>query len=338
MGKTIILKGTFQSFLKNKYGLFVLNFKGNNLTECKVVSGVNSKLSDAILTRNWLDIIDDLEEKKQAEGVNTWFTAELKKHIEKFLKNEKEENRNKLINILINNQRKDLSRFFTRIFQDVVADKNINFEFNIEEKTNEEIEAELDEKLNKTSEKKRIELENKWKQQFKLGNEAKFAPMALELAPVTGINITEVNHGDKIYVKLDPTGKDAEFFSKLLNAESSGEEIPIPATVLSNEKLPNDVQEIVVDLGNKIFSIIYESEEDVKVKPYDESSEEKSKLKKDNKKDKQEEHVMIEKTIPGGNLEEELKKDSKSFFFTISLLAIILMVLIILFILYGTKS
>ncbi len=334
MSKIIILKGTFQSFLKNKYGMFILKFEGNNLIESAVVAGANSKLSEATLTKNWLDVEDVLQEKKQSEGVNSWFSTELNKHIDTFFKNEKEENKNKLIKLLISNQRKDLSRFFTRLFSNVVPDKSINFEFNIEEKTDEEIEKEKDEKYNKTSEKKRKELEQQKRLQHNLPSEAKFAPMSLELAPVSGVNLNEINNGDMIYVKLDPAGPDAEYYSNMLKAEVNGEIVPLPAKVIYIDKLPDNTREIIVHIKDKIYSSIQEEEEEVKVKPYDSTEE----VKKQTKQQTQQQFERIEKSAVNEPAIEEEKKDSTRFYFIIGILGAILLTLIVLFIMYGTKS
>lgn len=324
-GKSIILKGTFQSFLKNKYGTFIMFFKGNQIQDAIAVAGANSNLSGLKLHSKWTEIEDFLLTKIESNESDVSFSQKLKDYLFNRLKTEKEENKNKIIHIMRTNNKKKLSAVFLHLFDNIIQDKNISFDFHIEEKNDEDIQKDREEKRKKINEKQKLENEKKKKEKFNIPLDSKIIDTFLVLAPVNGIPITQIKAGDLISVKIDESMQNSDYYINLLNAEEDGNLKPIKASVTEIQK--NDLGEylIIVKINNYTYSIINETE-NVKVKPYDVYVK---KLEKQDNKDQVK------------NLEEKTDKETKTkkidynFIIIIGVLAIVLITLIILFLIYG---
>ena len=320
---TIILKGTFQSFLINKYGTFLFIFKGNSLEKVKIVAGVNSELATADISKKWTTLEEQIENKLAGQQANPWFSTELEKHIIDRFKNENEETRNKVIHLLRSNNRKKLSTIFIHLFDTVISDKNITFDFNVEEKTEEEYLQDIKEKDKKYVEKMRIEQEKKIKDAFMLPMESTLAKTEFFLAPVVGVPISELGKGDMVYIKLDKTDPNANYLSTYLKAVQNDVIVPIPAAVHQTIKSGNNKFIVVMNLAKNIYSII-EDEEDIRIKPFDSTP-------------KNEQKIPPQKRIEDAAIEAEKNPSKKREIVPIiivSALIIALLTLIILFMVY----
>ncbi len=319
---TILLKGTFQSFLKNKYGTFLTIFRGNTAEKIKIVAGVNSELANADISKKWTNLEEQIENKLSTQQANQWFSTEMEKHVLSSFNNENEETRNKVIQLLRSNNRKKLSTIFIHLFDQVISDKNMTFDFNVEEKTEDEYQQDIKEKDKKYVERMRQEQEKKLKEAFMLPSDSLLAKGEFFLAPVVGVPITALAKGDKVYVKLDDTGHNADYFKTYLKAVQNGVSVPIPGIVFQTMKSDNNKVIAVMALAKNIFCII-EDEEDIRIKPFDETPQ--ADIKKE------------EKRIEDTALEPDKNEKKKDFLpiIVVSALAIILVTLIVLFVAYA---
>jgi len=247
----------------------------------------------------------------------------LEKHIIDRFKNENEETRNKVIHLLRSNNRKKLSTIFIHLFDTVISDKNITFDFNVEEKTEEEYLQDIKEKDKKYVEKMRIEQEKKIKDAFMLPMESTLAKTEFFLAPVVGVPISELGKGDMVYIKLDKTDPNANYLSTYLKAVQNDVIVPIPAAVHQTIKSGNNKFIVVMNLAKNIYSII-EDEEDIRIKPFDSTP-------------KNEQKIPPQKRIEDAAIEAEKNPSKKREIVPIiivSALIIALLTLIILFMVY----
>jgi len=265
-----IIKGRFKAIDTNTFGLFLI-FMNNNLKVAENITVIASHFSSLYETdpkTSWADVEERIFNLKWKGEFATSISRDIQTFMESTLKSDRAD---ELYSLIKQNSMSKVENLIFGTLMKPLGDKNIHIELSWENVTAEDIQLAKEARENKdsdSSEEPQDQAQEASSAEFDLDEGSVMLDIDLILAPVSGIPIFELQSGDNIMVKINPSTNRGRYFIDLLNAMHENEIVPVPATVSKVKINKFNEYSILVKIGEGIFGKTTETEQ-VKLKKYD---------------------------------------------------------------------
>ena len=277
----IVIKGRFKAIETNSFGIFLmfLDTESRNLESISVVASHFSSLYETDPKNHWSDVEEKIATLRWKGEFATSISNDIQNYLETSLRGDRSD---EIYSLIKQNASSKVENILFSLLMKPLGDRNIHIDMVWETVTSEEVnqvkEARHGKDEENTGEADPNEVQplaQEAETDFDIADGSVVLGINLILAPVSGIPIFELQPGDKIMVKIDPSTNRGKYFIDLLNATHENEVIPIPSTIEKVKVNQFNEYVILVKIGDGIFGKVLESEQ-VKLKRYDPDTDKKS--------------------------------------------------------------
>jgi hypothetical protein len=317
--KFAIIKGRFKAAGSNIFGLFIA-FVDKDLRMLDSAIGVVSSFSSLFAhdpAGSWKEIEDAIQIAKWEGNMIKNISNDLQMTLDQIRKDNSYQE--ELVEYVLSGSIKHIENFFIRLLEKILREKNIILEVDLEEATLSEIEKIRHDTLKKQVEERRDKSEDEG---IQLKDGDVMIPVFHILNPVSGKPIMNIKPGEFIWIRIDSSTEQGEYFANLLGLKEEDKVKPVPAEVVKIARKKPTGYYIYVRIAPSVYG-----------KAIEDASMVKLKMANDSLQPKEEQKSEIEDQKKTKSVDSPDKKGKSKLTFVLITVGILILILVIAFVL-----